>query len=82
MNKEELEVKFDTSKNLYYVEKKVTLKPGETYTLQVHSLAVATLLVWRGRIAREYQEQVGSPASSPRSFWRTSLAACFQPEQL
>ena len=36
MNRQELEIVFDTSKSLYYVEKKVVLKPGETYTMEVN----------------------------------------------
>lgn len=35
MNRDELEIGFDTGKSLYYVEKKVVLKPGETFTLEV-----------------------------------------------
>ncbi len=38
LNKDEdsLDIKFDPQQSLYYVEKKVTLKPGESYTLKVH----------------------------------------------
>ena len=36
LNREEVEIGFDTARSLFYAEKKVTLKPGESYTLMVH----------------------------------------------
>src|SRR5438105_5969557 len=49
---------------------------------QVHSLAGATLSVWRGRAARCLQGLADSSASPSPSIWRTPHAACPQPEQL
>lgn len=35
LNRDEVKIGFDTDKSLYYVEKNVKLKPGQSYTLQV-----------------------------------------------
>ncbi len=35
LNRDELQIGFDTEKSLYYVEKKVKIKPGESYTMKV-----------------------------------------------
>ena len=36
MNRDDFEIGFDPAKSLFYVGKKVTLKPGESYTMEVH----------------------------------------------
>jgi diguanylate cyclase (GGDEF)-like protein len=36
LNRDELDIRFDPERSLYFVEKKVMLKPGESYTLHVH----------------------------------------------
>jgi hypothetical protein len=36
LNRDELNIQFDTAQNLYYAEKIVELKPGESYTMMVH----------------------------------------------
>ncbi len=36
LNKEDVELQYDPAKELYYVEKVITLQPGETYTMMVH----------------------------------------------